>query len=460
VIDPLVLGYSTYLGAGGGSDYGYDIAVDNAGSAYVTGDTLSAKFPVTPGAFDPMLNGGRDIFVSKLSADGSALVYSTYLGGAAEDTGRAIAVDQKGNAYVTGWTHSSDFPTTLESFDPTFNGGGDAYVAKLNGSGAALQYATYLGGSGFEAGAGIAVDAVGAAYLSGGTSSVNFPVTSDAFDVSHNGLSDAFVTKLDPTGNAIEYATYLGGSETEASYGIAVDATGNAFVTGGTPSRDFPTTPGAFDRTLGGTSDGFMTKLSSDGSSLVYSTFVGGSSNDNLNGIAVDDLGNAYATGSTGSFDFPVTPGAYDTTFSGAPGDGVIVKLTSAGRIDYGTFFGKQDADSGRAIGVDGDGNAYVTGAAGGSGFPTTADAFDKTYNGLGDAFLMKLNSTGSALVYSTFLGGSKSDQGWGIAVDKVGNAYLTGDTSSSNFPVTANALKKRNRESSKNAFVTKFGEL
>jgi hypothetical protein len=249
--DPLVidpgLAYSTYLG-GSGQDLGRGIALDGAGDAYVTGNTLSADFPTTPGAFDTSFNVIDDAFVTKLNPAGTALLYSTYLGAGSTDWGYGIAVDGAGDAYVTGFTYSADFPTTPGAFDTSFNGVLDAFVTKLNPTGTALAYSTYLGGSSDDYGRGIAIDGAGNAYVTGPTGSFDFPTTAGAFDTSYNGdVLDAFVTKLNPTGTALLYSTYLGGSGRDASGGIALDGAGNAYVTGETSSADFPTTPAAFD---------------------------------------------------------------------------------------------------------------------------------------------------------------------------------------------------------------------
>jgi Beta-propeller repeat len=243
--DGSALVYSTYLG-GSGAEYDPKIAVDAAGSAYVTGYTSPADFPTTPGAFDRSHSLAYDDgFVTKLNADGSALAYSTYLGGNGDNRGSAIAVDAAGSAYVTGLTDSEDFPTTPGAFDPTFNGFFDAFVTKLNADGSALAYSTYLGGSGDDGNPTIAVDAAGSAYVASGTDSRDFPTTAGAFDPSYSGgrfpfHGDAFVTKLTPAGSALAYSTYLGGSRSDGASGIAVDLAGSAYVTGSTRSRNFP----------------------------------------------------------------------------------------------------------------------------------------------------------------------------------------------------------------------------
>jgi len=433
--------YATFLG-GSESDYVYSIAVDSSGAAYLTGSTYSSGFPTTPGVFDPTFNGSDDAFVAKLNAAGSALLYATFLGGGGSDGGHSIAVDGSDAAYVAGHTFSYDFPTTPGAFDPTYNGGWDAFVVKLNAVGNALLYATLLGGSSWEYGI-IAVDASGAAYLTGETGSSDFPTTPGAFDPTYNGNGDAFVVKLNAAGSALLYATFLGGSGSDFGEGIAVDASGAAYVTGYTFSSNFPTTPSAFDPTFNGSQDAFVAKLNVAGSALLYATFLGGSSNEKGLGITVDSSGAAHVTGFTRSSDFPTTPGAYDTTFNGYD-DAFVVKLNPSGTaLAYATFLGGNSDDWGEGIAVDANGVAYVTGGTLSSDFPTTPGAFDTTHNGDEDAFVVKLNPSGAGsadLAYATFLGGSGGDGSSGIAVDGSGNVYVTGGTESFDFPTTLGA--------------------
>jgi hypothetical protein len=440
VLDPLVLGYSTFLGGSKG-DGGKGIAVDSDGNAYVTGGTSSPDFPTTPGAFQSTLNGTYNAFVTKLTADGSALLYSTFLGGSKNDGAYGIAVDGGGNAYVTGYTRSTDFPTTQGAFDTTHNGGDDVFVTKLNADGSALDYSTFLGHYGEYAGFGIAVDGSGNAYVTG-------------------GFGKAFVVKLNAAGSDLDYSLRLGGSYTDYGSAIAVDGGGSAYITGATDSPNFPTTPGAFDTTYNGGYDAFVTKLTPDGSALAYSTYLGGSDEDDGFGIAVDGGRNAYVIGFTGSNDFPTTPGAFQTTLNGVF-NAFVTKLTPDGSaLAYSTFLGGSYFDSGSSIAVDGDGNAYMTGFTRSNDFPTTPDAFQSTLNGSYNAFVSKLTADGSALAYSTFLGGSRLDDGRGIALDGAGNAYLTGTTSSSDFPTTPGAFDRTYHGGTGEAFVTKFCDL
>ena len=455
VIDP-VLVYSTFLGTSA-EDVGHDITVDASGNAYVTGHTqqltLPSDFPTTPGAFDTTHNGDQDVFVTKLNASGSALVYSTFLGAGNIDLARGIAVDASGNAYIAGLTTSFDFPTTPGAFDTTHNGGFfDAFVAKLNASGSALVYSTFLGADGSDVSNDIAIDTSGNAFVVGFTGSPSFPTTAGAFDTTFNGDGDNFVTKLNPSGSALVYSTFLGGSGSESEAHIAVDASGSAYVVGTTFGADFPTTAGAFDTTHDGPfipfvrPDAFVTKFNPSGSALAYSTFLGGNSHDFGRDIDVDASGSAFVTGLTSSTNFPTTAGAFDTTFNDVGfADVFVTKLHPSGStLDYSTFIGGSDRDEGHGIKVDASGIAYVTGISGSPNFPTTPDAFATTLNGSlsSDVILLKLNPSGSApLVYSTYFGGTVGEQANSIAIDTSGSAYMTGFTRSSNFPTTAGAF-------------------
>ena len=457
-IDP-ILSYSTYLG-GSNYDAGTDITVDGAGNAYVIGETSSADFPATTGAFQTSLAGSYDVFVTKLNANGSALVYNTYLGGSGDDEGYNIAVDNSGNAFITGETNSTNFPTTAGAFQATKSGSYEAFVTKLDSSGASLGYSTYLGGQSYDGGTGIAVDASGDAYVAGITQSSNFPTTPGAFQTTWSGSEKAFVTKLNNTGTALVYSTYLGGSSSDGASSIAVDANGNAYVTGFADSTDFPTTAGAFQSSHasdGGYTDAFVTKLNADGTALVYSTFLGGNHADAGCAIAVDSAGDAYVTGSTASTNFPTTAGAFQTSNAGGLLDAFVTKLNGTGTaLVYSTYLGGSGEDRGFGIAVDSFGNAYVTGDTQSANFPTTADAFQASSGGGDDAFVTELNSSGSTLAYSTYLGGNSGDVGEGIAVDNSGSAYVTGSSYSLNFPTTTGVIQASSGGGN-DAFIAKF---
>ncbi len=468
IIDPALV-YSTYLG---GTQYeiGFSIAVDSAGSAYITGITDSADFP-TSDPWQAANGGGADAFVTKLDPTGSALVYSTYLGGSADDVGYSIAVDGLGNAYLTGYTCSNDFPTA-NPLQPDFAGGpchilgGDAFVAKLNPTGS-LLYSTYFGGSDDDSGIGIAVDASGSAYVTGVTLSTDMP-TANAFQLAYGGgkiYGDAFVAKLTPTGSALVYSTYLGGSRDERGIRIAVDAFGSAYVIGSTLSTDFPTRNALQPVYGGGTlvGDAFVTKLSPTGTELVYSTYLGGSDEDEGLGIAVDSAGNAYLTGDTHSSDFP-TASPFQADNAGGD-DAFIAKLAPSGEsLIYSTYLGGSNDDHGIGIAVDTAGSVYLTGWTQSSDFPT-ANPWQPNYGGgscgsaylCRDAFVARFDQAGSALLYSSYLGGSADDVGVAIAIDAPGNAYVTGLTTSTDFP-TVNPFQPENGGGDGDAFVTKIG--
>lgn len=385
------------------------------------------------------------------------LEYSTYLGSSDQDYGWGIAVDKSGNAYVTGKTSSSSFPTTPGAYDATYNSNGDVFIAKFNSKGTRLLYSTYLGGSDSEGGAGIEVDGSGNAIVFGSTESSDFPTTPGAYDSSHNGKEDVFIAKLNSAGTDLLYSTYLGGSSGDYGSGIAADGSGNAYVTGWTYSTDFPTTPSAYDATYNNYGDGFIAKLSSAGTGLLYSTYLGGSMEETCSEIAVDKNGNAYVTGQTRSLSFPTTSGAYDKNLDGIR-DAFITKLNSTGTgLLYSTYLGGDLTDGAFGIAVDESGNAYVTGETWSLDFPATPGAYDTSLSGFIDAFATKLNSAGTNLIYSSYLGGSGHDYGYSITVDGNGNAYLTGSTGYSNFPTTSGAYDTSFNGGLADAFLTKF---
>jgi hypothetical protein len=367
-------------------------------------------------------------------------VYATFLGGAYQDHGLHIAVDDAGQAVVTGYTESSDFPTTPGAFDTSYNGSDrdrDAFVVKLNPAGSGLSYGTFLGGDRWDIAYSVAVDGASSAHVTGSTSSNNFPTTPGVFQTSCYGApwSDAFVVKLNPSGSGLDYATCLGGARGDGGSDISLDGGGNAYVTGGTGSNNFPTTPGAFDTSLGGYTDAFVVKLNSVGSGLDYATLLGGGDEDHGSGIAVDGAGGAYVMGATDSVDFPVTAGAFDTSHNGVS-DVFVIKLNPAGAgLAYATFLGGSNVDFGTSLALDGTGSVSLTGSTSSADFPAPSTAFDPIYNGGSrDAFVARLNPTGAGLVYGTFLGGTDWDEGHGVAVDGNEEACVTGYTYSGSF--------------------------
>jgi hypothetical protein len=466
VIDPAVLVYCGYVGGSGWED-GDGIAVDTAGNAYIVGDTPStqATFPETVGP-DLTHNGGDDVFVAKVKADGSGLVYAGYIGGSGNEYGWGIAVDAAGNAYIGGETNSTHatFPVTVGP-DLTHNGFYDAFVAKVNVDGTALVYCGYIGGNSNDWGHQIAVDGSGNAYLVGTTYSTatTFPVTIGP-DLTHNGDADAFVAKVNATGTALIYAGYIGGSGWEEAWDVAVDAAGNAYVGGETTSTEatFPEIIGP-DLTHNGGIDVFVAKVKADGSGLVYCGYIGGSGDENGGGIALNAAGNAYVTGETPSTQstFPVTVGPDLTHNGGYDAFVAQVRVDGTGFV-YSGYIGGSSDDYGFHVAVDGLGNAYVVGGTYSSEatFPVTGGP-DSTHNGDEDAFVAKVKADGTGLVYAGYIGGSGWEEAWDVAVDAVGNCYIVGSTNSTQatFPVKAGPGLTYNGGST-DAFVAKVSSL
>jgi MYXO-CTERM domain-containing protein len=459
LIDPMLV-YSTYIG-GTGTEGGTAIAVDSSGAAYVVGSTRYFALPTTTGAYETTYKTDPNdtAFVAKLDPTGSSLVYATYLGGSHVEEGLGVAVDPNGAVYVTGTTASTDFPTTTGAFQTSLNGV-DAFVTKLDASGSSLVYSTLLGGSGGEQANAIALEANGDVDLVGFTTSADFPTTKGAYQALAAGNADGFVTKLDASGSSLVYSTYLGGSGSDDAVGLAIDQSGAVYVAGDTSSSDFPTTVGAYrtayapnpplQQTL------FVAKLDVASSSLEYSTYLGGADGDLCSGIAIDQNGNAYVTGVTQSSDFPTTANAFWKSCPGDRGVAFVTKLDTMGAsLAYSTMLTCAGA-RGNGIAVNAKGEAIVTGYAQ-SDYPTTAGAFQTSKPSQGNSpFVTKLDASGALLVYSTFVGGGDTDDGNAIALDSSGDAYVTGVTSSVDFPATAAAYQAKNAGLA-DAFVAKL---
>lgn len=408
------LSYSTFLGDAG-NDFVTAPRVDGAGNLYVARSYLSAS-------------SGEDICIYKFSPTG-ALLWAVTIGGPSSDRPAAITVDSAGYVYVIA-----------SSVSYSNNGYSKVLVAKLNPTGTALSYYGVFGGTGGEQPSGIAVDGAGNAYITGTTSSTDFPTTTGAYQRIYRGGGDAFVVKVNATGSTLLYSTYIGGSKGDHPSDIAVDAYGYAYIAGRTASMGtsylYPTTPGAF-RPNGGINDedGFVTELNPSGTGLYYSTLLGGSSGDNITGIAVDSSYNAYVVGDTASKDFPTTYGAFHTT--GGQSDAFVTKLNAAGSgLVYSTYlWGDVSAED---IAINSTGEAYIAGTNFSTNFPTTANAFQPYAGGELDGFVAKLSASGSTLNYSTYLGASDKDWAEGIAIDSSGSIYVTGSTYSKDFPMVA----------------------
>jgi len=488
VIDPVLLAYSSYFG-GRGNEAARSVAVDSAGNIVIAGFTTSDNLSKTGGTFQPAYGGAivthedaGDAFVAKFNSAG-ALQWVTYLGGNADDIALGVATDASNNIFVTGYTNSTNFTTTPGAYQGTFKGqgrdsmyheGGDAFLVKLDPTGKTALFSTFMGGSRDDRGIAIAMDGEGNAYIAGNTISTDFPTTLNAYQRTYKGGSstdivsggDAFVAKFSNTG-ALVFSTLLGGSNSDTPSAIAVDKSGNVYIAGGTRSRDFPTTPGAVQTTYGGEAntndqpiftlgDAFLTKLDATGTKLVYSTYLGGSRDDLAMGLAIDAAGAAYVTGMTSSSNFPGVTGKYagpaaldSKTRYFLYGDAFAAKVNPAGTaLQYSTYLGGADDDGGWGIVVDSAGNAFVAGSTNSADFKVTADALQSKFGGTGgqtsptgDVFLAALDPTGK-LTYATYFGGSADDGAGGLALDPAGNLILTGSTVSTNFKTGSDAAQ------------------
>jgi Beta-propeller repeat len=475
VIDP-ELTYSSYLG-GSEDDEGNGIAVDASGNVYVTGQTASLNFPVTGGVFQSVNAGSEDVFVTKFDPAGNELVYSSYLGGSNFDSGQGIAVDGGGNAYLTGYTCSSDFPTTPGAFRTTYSGtngdcevyGGDAFVTKLNPGGSALVYSTYLGSSGSDIGYAISVNASGNAYVTGLAGAANFPTTPGAAQDVFGGGFDAFAAELEPDGSGLVYSTFAGGKYGDLAYAIALDRSGDAFIGGYTNSPNFPVTSQAFQTTLNAPTAGFVTKLNPQGTAFTYSTYLGGSGSGVapcatcVTGIALNPAGAAFISGLTWETNFPVTRGAFQPKFAGGYHDAFVAELNAGGTaLQYASYLGGNGDDGAVAIALDGAGNIYLRGNTYSTNFPVTSNAFQSTNAGGSDSFLAQVGAGGRSLLYSTYLGGSgdefaKATRSLALRGSVNPIAYITGYSDSTNFPVSSGAFQPSYGGGTYDAFVSEF---
>jgi hypothetical protein len=443
VIDPILV-FSTYVG-GSAAESCRGMVTDSVGNVYLVGESFSSDFllpPVSP--------ANSDVFIGKLASNGLLLSYTFFGGKMGNDTATGLSVDGSGSVYLCGSTESPDFPQ-VNSFGLALRGNSDAFVVKLtpkptdDATFFIFEYSSLVGGSGEEVGASMAIDATGSAYITGGTSSQDFPIAGAIQPVYGGGDSDAFVAKLAPDGKTLTYSSLLGGSGTEnliGRTGISVDASGNAYVTGDTQSTDFPTR-NALRATKNGsasTSDGFVAKINPTGTDFVYSTYVGGSDDDFAFAIGADQAGSAYVTGRTRSTSFT---GSSSTRPSTATTDIFVAKLNAAGSaITYLTFIGGSFSDeSGNAIAIDSSGNAVIAGSAGESA--PTVNSIQSFSRGGADAFVAKLGPSG-AVTFSSYLGGSNEDAALAVAVGADGVIYSGGFTDSTDF-LTATPLVREN---------------
>jgi len=465
VIDPVV-GYATYLSGSNSITTGNAIAVDSAGNTYIVGTTGATDFPTTPSTFQSTRTGTNgNAFVTKLDASGTALAFSTYLGGSGQtgkfDNATGVAVDASGNVYITGSTPSTDFPVTSGTAYQLVNNGtpSNGFLTELNSIGASLMYSTYIGGSGNDSCAAIALDSNGNAYVTGSATSTNFPVTpATAIQTAGQSTGLAFISRFNTTFSgtgSLIYSTLLGGTSSNQGTGIAVDASFNAYITGQTTSTNFPVTASAFQSTLKGTAgNAFVARVdTTTANNLVYATFLGGTatgsgSGDIGNAIALGPSSNVFVTGNTKTTDFPVTSGVLQSTPKNTNKTTFVARLdttkSNAASLVYSTYLGGSSQDAAAAIAADGSGNAYVAGGTTSADFPTIPGApqFTRTTQNRSIGYVSVLNPTGSALSFSTYFGGSGGDAATGLGLDSAANIYITGVTGSSDFPVTAGAFQ------------------
>ncbi len=469
IIDPLLA--STYLGGdsteGGDLNWWIYFSQDAEGDIYVAGMTASGDFPSTPGAYEDTLKGDYDLFISKLSADLSTLQASTYLGGSNFDQIWSFDLDDSGNVYISGTTHSSDFPTSPGAYDGLLTGSGDAFISKFDADLTTLKASTYLGGNGYEFRSQIIINSNYDVYVGGTTDHNTFPWTPGAYDNSYNGNTDFFISKLNSNLTTLQASTFLGGTYREDYPTIQLDGEGNIFLCGSTGSHNYPWTSGAYDTTLNGSPgndwsnlDICISKLSADLSTLLASTFVG--ADDYESGLlsCLDEASNIYVAGHTWDADFPVTEGVLDEGFSGD--EYHIVKLdNNLTSLLAATFMTPDDAGLGyfRDLVSDQNGYIYVVGATDATDLPIVGDAYDPTYNGGDyDGFLMKINNDLTSIIYSTYLGGSGDDGIRSILFAENEDIYLVGYTnSSSDFPILPGAYDNDYNGGNSDCFIAKF---
>lgn len=468
VVDP-GLNYSSYIG-GSESDRGYSLCVDDKGSSYFTGSTSSVNLPIMNGPPNNTYHGSQDVFIVKMNPEGTDLVYSTYIGGRMDDESYDIAIYPNGGPVITGYTESHDFPTTNDAYQGINKGTPkDAFLLILGADGSTLRYSTYLGGTYSETGYGVYVDDTGHTYVTGYTTSFDFPTSQDANDTSQNGKQDVFICKFNKTLTDLDFSTYIGGSEKDIAYDICSDESSFTYIAGYSMSEDFPVTSGSFDGTFNKnneTSDSFVLKLAKDGSTIEYSTFIGGNHTDISYGITLDDDDCPIITGETLSSDFPVSHGSFDTEFNGRHGrdsEAFVTKLEHDGSaIVFSTFVGGTIDDIGYDIATDDLGRIFIVGATKSPDFPVTEGAYEESKSGTNstsDVFITKLDGNGSSIVYSTFFGGSENDVARSLAIDGQSSVYFSGYTSSTDYPTLIQSFDSTYNLGRYDAFISKLDD-
>jgi hypothetical protein len=447
--------YSTYFGGSASEEYVWT-ATDSAGHVWVTGGTTSTDLLTTANAYNNTNSGSYDIFVAEFDGHNGSLLYSTYIGGSDYELPMAIRIDSYDNIWISGETGSSDFPITLDALNSTLTGPIDMFILELSGSDGSLLYSSYIGGSGAESAYSIDFDNEGNLWATGITTSSDFPLVQSSLYKVFNGSEDVVLFELSANGTTLLYSTYIGGTSVDEGYKVLLDYADNVWVTGATDSSDFLVTNDAYNSTINGGTDIFLLKMPHDGSSIIYSTYLGGSSYDSIGSITFDSDGNLWGTGSTSSGDFPTTPDAYDSSY-GTNYDCVVFQFSTNNSILlYSTYLGGLGDDEAYSISVDRNDAVWIVGTTSSNTFPTTDDAFNITINGGQDAFLLSLAANGTTLYYSTFLGCSNIESFTSSVLSPSGQVWIVGETQSTDFPTTANAYNG-SASGSNDLFLTCF---
>ncbi len=446
IIDPLLS--STFIG-GADEDQAWLVSLDKDRNVYVSGRTYSVDFPTLTGSYEIIYSNSADIFVSRFDESLVNLLSSTFIGGSGDDDPAALYIDDSGKVFISGRTTSDDFPVSTGAYGTVYNGSADAFVLSLDSSLSNLSASTLLGGTDSDSASSVITDSSGSVYIAGGSSSSDFPVTTGAYSTIHNGREDAFITVLDSTLSAVTASTFIGGAGNDHAYALKSDSTGTLYITGTTDSSDFPVTDSSYSAIYSGGGDIFVTAIDGALSDVTASTFLGGSSEEAVPAIDISDSGGVYVVGATDSSDFPVTATAYDTTYDNTNtqpdetvgGDGFISKFDATlSTLSASTFLGGSDQDQVESIYIESGTGIFVSGVTFSSTFPVSANAYGSEYSGGGDGFVAKLTGTLSTLTASTFVGGADLDSFHSLTGDDDKNIYVTGFSSSSDFPVKAYA--------------------
>ena len=452
VIDPVV--FATFLG-GQYYEFPYGMEVNSAGEVFVIGETRSTDFPTTLGAYSNTNAGNEDCFVSKMAADGTTLIYSTYIGGDMRDliieTPSILTAD--GGVIVTGTTMSSNFPTVVGAFDNTYNGDWDGFILKLNPAGTSLAFSTYLGGDLADFAQHAVLDNAGNIIVAGNTYAGDFPITGGAYDQTENGGGDLFIAKFNSDCSSLNFSTLFGGNDYDDCHAIELDENNNVIIAGETSSPDFPMVGSTYDQTYNGDGDLIVAKMNSTGSDVIWSTFVGGAAYEQCRGLLdIDDDYNIYISGITESADFPVTSGAYDNSLGGVA-DAFLLKMNPSGNgLIYSTYLGGALTDLSFGLTVDEHRTAYLCGKTTSTDFPTTTNAEQFVLRGGADQFVTRVNENGNGLIYSTYYGGDgivfppdpasvpdiNEESSLSIWADDAGNVIFGGITWCATYPVTS----------------------